>query len=488
MPEPTMKRAALDALARGWSVFPAHEKRPLVPWAPYQKRLPTKAEVRKWWAQHPDAQIAVATGVISGLIVLDLDGPEGRESVAGMSLPASIVAETGNGRHHYFRHPGLDDGRKFRNFARRLPGVDFRGDGGYVIIPPSVHSVTEDGEERRYAWASPPGEAGLVDPPAWLLELLEEPAWPKGDRRAVPRAEDGTPWHEALLALGVDEGARNDALARLAGYLLAKGLDEETVLYMLEGWNATKVRPPLDEREVETTVRSIARAERRKREGVMVSDPEDGGDEAQRRAKACEFASDQLGFSVERVIRYARDPALYEIQAEGHRLPLGGVEGLIEYTPFRRRIADGLGRMVKIARKDWPDVAELLLAATETVEIDEATDRGLFVSRLSQYLEDHAPAGGEGAADPDYWQAAAWEGQPIVRGGETMISLVNFRKWIAGVTDEKIGAKDLAYQARAFGLAPSTVSVHLRGRQTTRSYWSVPAGMLREIGIFEVPA
>lgn len=478
-PKPLLE-AALEYLALGWSVFPAKGKKPLVRWGRYQRALPTAEEVESWWSTWPDAQIALATGTVSGLIVLDLDGDEATESTAGLQFPKTPSARTGRGQHFYFAHPGLDEGYEIRNFARRLPGVDLRGDGGYVIMPPSLHSIDPDTElPHFYEWDQDPRETALAKPPAWLLELVEDtPSATKGGRRrAPPPDDDGNPWYLRMLAVGVDEGQRNDAIARLTGYFLAKGLDEEATLYTIETFNATKVRPPLPEDEVERTVRSIARAERRKQSGADVLHSEDYT-EPEKRQTALELASAKLGFSIEGVIKFDADPAVYEIQAEGAKLRLGGIQALIEYTPFKRRIADGLGILIKLQRKDWPEVAEWLLSAVEQLDVVEATERGQFEARIAAYLEEYIPAA------EDHWREAAWDNRPFERaeGGEICISLSGLRKYVANALGDKISTGDLAVTARALGLENHVVGVNLNGKQTTRSVWVLPedlAGRVR---------
>jgi hypothetical protein len=158
--------AALACRARGWSVIPVapHGKRPLLPWRSFQARLASVAEVRRWFERWPDANFAIVTGRLSGLVVLDIDPRHGgADSVAAFEaergpLPATIEVLTGGGgRHLYFRHPGARVG----NRVGLRPGIDLRADGGCVVAPPSVHP-----SGRRYAWR--PGCAPDDLPPAPL--------------------------------------------------------------------------------------------------------------------------------------------------------------------------------------------------------------------------------------------------------------------------------------------------------------------------------
>lgn len=162
--------AAADYLRRGWSVVPVGEraKRPIIRWQRFQQQLPTMAQLEEWYERWPTANLAVVTGEISGIVVLDIDPKHGgKESLAALeahhgALPDTIESITGGGgRHIYFTHPG----RKVRNRAGLAPGIDLRGDCGCIIVPPSVHP-----SGQRYEWKSghAPGEVNLAMFPVWL--------------------------------------------------------------------------------------------------------------------------------------------------------------------------------------------------------------------------------------------------------------------------------------------------------------------------------
>jgi hypothetical protein len=98
--------------------------------------------VTGWWERVPYANIGRATGKVSGLVVLDVDGPTGEAYLAKMesehgSLPPTWEVKTGKGRHLYFRYPA--NVAKVKSVARKKVGLDVRGDGGDVIAPPSIH-------------------------------------------------------------------------------------------------------------------------------------------------------------------------------------------------------------------------------------------------------------------------------------------------------------------------------------------------------------
>lgn len=137
---------ALQYLRAGYSVIPLkpRSKEPLIPWQEYQKRRATEAEVRGWFAKTPAANLGIVTGFISGLGVVDVDGPEGQQSFAGLQLSSPTIVLTGKGKQFYFKHPGGN----LCNAVRKYPGIDIRGDGGYVVAPPSIHP-----NGKRYQWS-----------------------------------------------------------------------------------------------------------------------------------------------------------------------------------------------------------------------------------------------------------------------------------------------------------------------------------------------
>src|SRR5207248_3906466 len=111
------------------------------------------AEASSWWRRWPEANVGVRTGAVSGLVVIDVDARHGGAASLGHllrrfgALPPGPRVRTGGGMHLYFRHPGESIAN---DVGRRLgPGIDVRGDGGYVIAPPSRHA-----SGARYAWAS----------------------------------------------------------------------------------------------------------------------------------------------------------------------------------------------------------------------------------------------------------------------------------------------------------------------------------------------
>lgn len=243
--------AALGYLARGWSIVPvaARGKRPIVRWQTFGERNPTEAEVRDWFERWPTANVAVVTGLISGVVVLDVDPSHGgEESLARLALrdaglPRTVEATTGGGgRHVYFKHPGFE----VRNRTGFFPGLDLRGDGGVIIVPPSIHP---SGRPYRWLKECAPDEIPLAPLPDWLL----------APRSGGARQGHTLSYWRNLVREGIGEGQRNATVASFTGHLLWHGVDADVILELMLAWNRVRCRPPLEDEEVIRTVRSIER-------------------------------------------------------------------------------------------------------------------------------------------------------------------------------------------------------------------------------------
>jgi hypothetical protein len=273
-------RAALDYAAHGWPVFPVHGvaerrcdcgapdctspgKHPLTRRG--VKDASTEARVvSEWWRRSPRANVALATGRVSGIIVIDVDPPRGERSlarlvVAGYELPETVTVRTGSGGIHlYFAAPRLRVG----NTAGRLPGVpfelagvDLRAAGGYVVAPPSAHV-----SGSRYSWSEDDLEPAPA--PAWLAPEREAPtSTPPSVKVELPGAT--TPYGRAALEGEVAElrrapvGTRNHTLNRCAfrlGRLVAGGeLNQNEVAAVLRSEGIGRGLTP---REIERTIAS----------------------------------------------------------------------------------------------------------------------------------------------------------------------------------------------------------------------------------------
>ena len=164
---PTLLQATLAYARRGAPVFPCEPggKRPITRNGHWDATTDPRV-IERWWERWPSANVGVPTGKKSGLVVLDVDlhagGPESLAKLerAGGPVPKTAKARTGGGGIHiFFRDPPEAE---IRNSAGLLgPGLDVRGEGGYVVVPPSRTRGT-------YGWTDRSPLAGA----AWLLERL----------------------------------------------------------------------------------------------------------------------------------------------------------------------------------------------------------------------------------------------------------------------------------------------------------------------------
>jgi len=263
---------ALDFAARGYAVFPIHSPSAGKPCdcnaakcdspAKHPRTLHGLADattdegkVARWWDMWPHANIGVATGPDSNLVVLDIDPRHGGDTeldrlvAENEQIPFGPSYETGSGGSHYwFRHPGF----KITSRNSIGPGIDVKGDGGYVIVPPSVHSTG-----GSYVWYEDCDlTTELPEIPPWIMELMQA-----GDKR-----------HSGAAPIAVDVVTdRNNTLASLAGTLRGRGMGESAIFKMLMALNETWSNP-LGATEVGKIAASISRYEEGKPAGALIID------------------------------------------------------------------------------------------------------------------------------------------------------------------------------------------------------------------------
>ena len=236
--------AALSLAAKGCPVFPLDPgtKTPVI------KRWPDlattdAATIRKWWSRRPEANVGVHT---RGLLVLDIDGPEGHDHLGRLAdrfgLPATLRVESGNTAepHHYqllYRlPPGLRSWNKplarFKGFEEYRK-IDVRTDRGQVVGPGSVHATG-----GVYRWAAEPSSvpAEATPAPAWMLAALCRPS----ATEANGRADVGSDAELLTAVLNrfplTGPGQRNQQTTAVVGYLAGKGFEQERVLRVATGW------------------------------------------------------------------------------------------------------------------------------------------------------------------------------------------------------------------------------------------------------------
>jgi hypothetical protein len=271
--------AALAYAADGWAVFPvtgvtggrcgcgaadcsSPGKHPLTRHG--LKEASTDAGVvGAWWQRWPRANVAVATGSASGLIVIDVDLPGGESSLyrladEGYPLPETVTARTGSGGIHlyYAAPPGAlgNAAGRLPRIGFELPGVDLRAEGGYVVAPPSLHV-----SGSRYEWVD--DDIMLAPAPPWLRAPEPKPSIRPGAHAS--RAAGSTRYGLAALDDELERlrrapvGTRNQTLNRAAfclAQLVAGGELRETEV--VDALGAVAVSRGLSRREAERTVAS----------------------------------------------------------------------------------------------------------------------------------------------------------------------------------------------------------------------------------------
>jgi hypothetical protein len=209
-------------------------KVPLVRWRACQDRLPTEDELRSCWRRWPDANIGMPTGHLSGIV----GDPAIRLAQAhGYDNGLHVFTGRVGGQHRYSAWRADAP----RNFAR-TDGIDFRSEGGYVILPPSRHRLVPS-----YTWGEELRDE-LPELPEWLNAMAVA-----GDQR---RRANGARSAGNEDVFG--EGELNNRLASIAGAMRRQGADEHAILAALLVINECQCRPSLSESEVCKIAHSVA--------------------------------------------------------------------------------------------------------------------------------------------------------------------------------------------------------------------------------------
>jgi Bifunctional DNA primase/polymerase, N-terminal/Protein of unknown function (DUF3987)/Primase C terminal 1 (PriCT-1) len=230
---------ALKLLQAGKPVFPVNRlnKRPHVQWKEFQTRLPGREEVQTWWTLWPEASIGMATGRLSGLLVIDTDSAQSTQLFEAEfpEVCATLQVQTSRGKHFYFIY---EDGVRIDAGKLLGPEIDIRGQGGFVIVPPSIHA-----QETVYRWLNKNKPSQL--PEALRVRLLVSS---ESTKRSVETVQET-----------IHEGQRNASLTSLAGSMRRRGMSEASIQAALQEENRIRCNPPLSGSEVEAIAKSVAR-------------------------------------------------------------------------------------------------------------------------------------------------------------------------------------------------------------------------------------
>ena len=263
-------QAALHYREKGFSVIPIRpDKKPFTQWTEFQRRLATEAEIRAWWDKWPGANVGIVTGEISGVFVVDCDNEDAYQKIQEL-LPdnfVSCIVKSPRGYHIYLFYSA---NQTIGNATGIMPGVDIRGEGGYIIAPPSVNA-----EGKAYSWMQGLGideVAPAAAPCALLSALLNNNnslyrgGFDKSQKDSHTKSQVVTGSHI------FEEGQRDDNLFHIALCLANTGNSEDYIRQTLatimlswgehdETWINTKVQSAL--KRIAKKERNIAEEVRR---------------------------------------------------------------------------------------------------------------------------------------------------------------------------------------------------------------------------------
>ncbi len=219
----------------GLAVFPLQGKVPYPGSRGCLEATTDLTTIRQWEGYYGDCNWGVATGEQSGVFVVDVDDWDSWMRLVKMHGNVGepwISSTPSGGVHLWYAHPS----EGVRNSASSVAaGVDVRGEGGYIVAPPSVlpngaYTWDEMNWPERLEWPS--------DAPDWLLRLI----WQKRESRQKQGYR---------AAPMVKEGGRHDELVRLAGYLRRIGLEGDEIKVTLDSFNQRRCVPPWPQHEVD---------------------------------------------------------------------------------------------------------------------------------------------------------------------------------------------------------------------------------------------
>lgn len=456
-----------------WAIFPLHwikgkqcscgrkcgspGKHPLVRYGCKAASSDLK-QIRLWWRQWPRANIGIATGEINKLVAIDVDPKHGgRLSLSILErdngpLPDTPISLTGGGGEHYiFDWPGFS----ISNRANLEPGLDVRGDGGYIVAPPSNHA-----SGHYYTWelAYHPTEMRPAAMPAWFIKLIQEP------RKAeiVGEGADEIDALQTMVERGVTEGERNDSATRLAGRYLGMGLSGPETRHLLMGWNRLN-RPPMDEDEIDKVIQSVARRE------LLKGGEKPGEDDD--RGTVLAALNEKFKIRIDDIQRVEGDEPFYRFIANGRVVEIAAqdVESQSQWRKAMVAVTEKVPtRIGTKARVSWDHYLQMMLNIAESIDPgEEATEKGLLKAWMKGYFETRKPYK---------------EQEPSVRAsdprevrGQVYVSIADMRQFL--LADKiRIGPQKVAQMFATHGFKRKVMHIELKieKKQTTAAMWSVP--------------
>jgi hypothetical protein len=246
---------ALEYENLGYSIIPVgKDKKPLIKWEEFQKRKASRKEIIQWFMDFKEVNIGIVTGEISNLVVVDLDDIQYQKALEHYLPPLlemPISSTPRGGRHFYFNYPSYE----VRNATNILNKVDIRGEGGYVVAPPS-----SNGNGKNYEWL--PELSVKETHPVNITEDLKA-LLSSYSSLSFSSLKGVTPETVTVVGPVLEEGKRNDQLFH-AGLTVAKGGESQEYVFNLLKMLALQCVPPYPEKELPAMVASIFARVKRK--------------------------------------------------------------------------------------------------------------------------------------------------------------------------------------------------------------------------------
>ncbi len=235
-----------------FSVIPVNfQKKPTIDWKGFQTRKPTEQELKNWFETPKYPGIGIVTGHISNIVVIDIDDKDQIDQIKPY-IPEKapiVLTPTKKGYHVYLRHPGAP----MPNSANIPPGSDFRGDGGYVVAPPTLYLNGE------YIWKRPIDKAVWSFPTQDYIDLLRE--------ASHVSFYDEKPKQTTAKGLSFKKGTRDDDLFHVANSLQKGSMSEHNIKEVLLRL-ATSCNPSFSEKEANIKVESALKRDKIKGESL----------------------------------------------------------------------------------------------------------------------------------------------------------------------------------------------------------------------------
>jgi len=236
----TLLQSALWYRKLGFSVIPqGRDKKPLINWTKYQEEHPSEQEIEQWWTQYPDAMIAIVTGKISDITVIDVDSRKGLEIMLDLlpdKFSTPVVISPSGGKHLYFKYcPGLV------TRSRDLEDIDTKTDGGLITAPPSINE-----NDKQYKWAD-----------GYHIKNMPLAELPQAYIQAVKKGTDPFTCNDNRHSITVsfNKGNRDESLFHAAHSLVLGGMSQENIEKVILHL-AKSCDPPFSNKEAKEKINS----------------------------------------------------------------------------------------------------------------------------------------------------------------------------------------------------------------------------------------